>query len=79
MLRSRQAEGLVLLCELLRGGPQNPAASNAAHAITNLVANNGINQDAAADVGAIEGVTELLAASVATSLHDRQASAPMME
>lgn len=70
----RQAEGLPPLCELLRGGPQNPAAVNAAAALANVVANNGINQDAAADAGAVEAVVQLLAAGLAAPEHDRQAN-----
>ena len=61
------------LIHLLRGGPRNQAAACAAEALANLVANNGINQDAAADGGALQEVTELLSAAIAVSGGDRQA------
>lgn len=67
----RQAEGLVPLCDLLRGGPHNPAAANAANALASVVANNGINQDAAADVGVIEKVVQLLTAATASTSNSR--------
>ncbi len=67
----RQAEGLVPLIQLLRGGPRNQAAACAAGALAALVANNGINQDAAADAGGIEEVVELLSAAVAVATNDR--------
>ena len=57
----------MLLCELLSGGPHNPAAANAANALASVVANNGINQDAAADAGVIEAVVQLLKSASASS------------
>jgi len=60
------------LVALLRGGPRNQAAACAAGALANLVANNGINQDAAADAAAVEEVVTLLSAALADSACDRQ-------
>lgn len=68
----RQADGLPPLVALLRGGPRNEAAACAAGALANLVANNGINQDAAADAAAVEEVVALLSAALADSACDRQ-------
>lgn len=49
---------------LLRGGCKSQAAIFGAGAIANLVSHNGINQDAAADSGAVEAVIELLSAAL---------------
>jgi hypothetical protein len=68
----RQADGLAPLVQLLRGGPRNQAAACAAGALANLVANNGINQDAAADAAAVEEVVILLSAALAVSACHRQ-------
>lgn len=68
----RQADGLPPLVALLKGGPRNQAAACAAGALANLVANNGINQDAAADAAAVEEVVTLLSAALADSACDRQ-------
>lgn len=67
----RQADGLVPLIQMLRGGPRNEAAACSAEALASVVANNGINQDAAADAGSVEAVAELLAAAVAVSADNR--------
>lgn len=50
--------------ELLRGGCKSQAAICAAGAIATLVSHNGINQDAVADEGGIETLTQLLAAAL---------------
>jgi len=60
------------LVALLRGGPRNQAAACAAGALANLVANNGINQDVAADAAAVEEVVTLLSVALADSACDRQ-------
>lgn len=49
---------------LLKAGPKSQAAVCAAGAIATLVSHNGINQDAVADNGGVEALTELLAAAV---------------
>jgi len=51
---------------------QLQAAACAAGALANLVANNGINQDAAADAAAVEEVVILLSAALAVSACHRQ-------
>ena len=62
------------LRDLLSGGPHNPAAANAAHAVASVVANNGINQDAAADAGLVEAVVQLLISASASSASSRHVS-----
>ena len=49
---------------LLRGGCKSQAAICAAGAIATLVSHNGINQDAVADEGGIEALTQLLSAAL---------------
>ena len=61
------------MAALLRGGPRNQAAAWAAAALADVVANNGINQDAVADAGGVEQVVELLSAAVACLKQERQA------
>ena len=56
----RQAEGIAPLVQLVRAGPRNQAATCAAAALTNLAANNGINQQSLADCGGLEAVVDLL-------------------
>ncbi len=68
----RQADGSAPLVQLLRGGPRNQAAACAAGALANLVADNGINQDAAADAAAVEEIVGLLSAALPVSACDRQ-------